>query len=266
MSKKLYTGLKFKKKKRYDLIFSIGEACSCSQSLRKAKMQRASYPLDWVFGSDFLGRIHLLVSGFDRYIEKADLEDTHSNNGDQANLCHVYHNAHNDMGFNHDFLEGVPFDEAYSAVRQKYDRRIARLYANIDAAPRVLVVFIEKPDTLSNASNEDILNGFKQLKEKYPVKTIDLLYFSLYQNMVPGCFSQKQLSENVLKITGNYKHQDPKALPHAIEINTLAQILKAYCVFHRPFPVFLKEQSRNIAIRLIPFKKLRDRMRDKYHV
>ena len=34
--------------KRYDICFGIGEACVCSQVLRKAGLQKLSYPFDWV--------------------------------------------------------------------------------------------------------------------------------------------------------------------------------------------------------------------------
>lgn len=41
------------KKEKYDLILSIGEACSCTQALRKSNLQIFSYPFDWLFGASF---------------------------------------------------------------------------------------------------------------------------------------------------------------------------------------------------------------------
>ena len=41
-----------KSKQHYDFVFSLGQACSCSSSLRAAKLQYASYPFDWLYGSD----------------------------------------------------------------------------------------------------------------------------------------------------------------------------------------------------------------------
>jgi len=37
----------------YDLIFSIGEACFCTQILRFNNLQEFSYPFDWMYGSTF---------------------------------------------------------------------------------------------------------------------------------------------------------------------------------------------------------------------
>ena len=67
--------------KKYDLIFSIGEACSCTSALRLAKLQFKSYPLDWLFGSDFIGRCKILASQFEHFIGK--------NKKNQQN-CRIY--------------------------------------------------------------------------------------------------------------------------------------------------------------------------------
>ncbi len=106
--------------KDFDLIFSIGEACSCSQCLRNSRLQFYSYPFDWLYGADFIARIKLLTSGMKDFINKEDLE-YHS---EERNInCIAYHNKRNDIVFNHDFKKGVPFDEMYQIVKEKYDRR-----------------------------------------------------------------------------------------------------------------------------------------------
>ena len=48
------------KKYFYDVIFSLGEACSCAQSLTKSDLRLYSCPFDWIWGADFLGRINIL--------------------------------------------------------------------------------------------------------------------------------------------------------------------------------------------------------------
>ena len=54
---------------KYDLIFGIGEACSCTQILRKSLLQNCSYPLDWLYGLDFSKRVDILVSEFSDFIK-----------------------------------------------------------------------------------------------------------------------------------------------------------------------------------------------------
>ena len=42
--------------KTYDFIFGLGNACSCTQTLREADLQVLSFPFDWVIlsGADDL--------------------------------------------------------------------------------------------------------------------------------------------------------------------------------------------------------------------
>ena len=58
--------------KKYDLIFSIGEACSCTEMLRKCRLQFYSYPFDWLFGSTFLNRIKMLCDDMKTFINKEE--------------------------------------------------------------------------------------------------------------------------------------------------------------------------------------------------
>ena len=58
----------------YDLIFSIGEACSCSQCLREAGLQFASFPWDWIAFPDLPGRAELMGNGYRDWLEREDLE------------------------------------------------------------------------------------------------------------------------------------------------------------------------------------------------
>ena len=163
-------------KKKYDLIFGIGAACSCTQALRKSKLQLASYPLDWLFGSDFIGRVDFLISEFKGFIEKSDLAFSFSN---RSSSCDAYANKRTGIVFNHDFPGGVPLEESYPVVRAKYDRRIARLLNNIQRAKSVLVVYMETPETKQHTSNEEILCGWQKLKEKYSKDSgIQLLIFN----------------------------------------------------------------------------------------
>lgn len=39
--------------KKYDLIFSVGEARSCAEVLRESRLRFYSYPFDWLYGSTF---------------------------------------------------------------------------------------------------------------------------------------------------------------------------------------------------------------------
>ena len=153
------------KLRKFDLIFSLGEACSSSETLRRHLLQVESYPFDWLYGSDFIGRCRILVNDFENFIEKEDLEYAHEV---RSIKCVAYHNKSNDITFNHDFLKELPLDESYEQVKQKYNRRIARLLKNIENSKDVLVVWLETPCTNHKVvANQEIIDGFNILKSKF---------------------------------------------------------------------------------------------------
>ena len=131
--------------KKYDVIFSIGSACLCSQMLRRAGLQFCSYPFDWLADCGFSERIDFLVSDFKDFFNPEDFYFTGRHNADEHNPCDVYKNDKTGIVFNHDFACGVPFDVSYPAVKAKYDRRINRLLNDIDRHKNILIVFTEVP-------------------------------------------------------------------------------------------------------------------------
>lgn len=50
------------RKRKYDLIFSLGEACFMASALRKNKLRFFACPFDWMYGSNFKGRCKILRS------------------------------------------------------------------------------------------------------------------------------------------------------------------------------------------------------------
>ena len=50
--------------KEYDFYFSLGGSCATTQILRHCHLQFASYPFDWIAGSDIVSRAQIICSGF----------------------------------------------------------------------------------------------------------------------------------------------------------------------------------------------------------
>ena len=159
-------------KKKYDLIFSIGEARSCAEVLRESRLRFYSYPFDWLYGSTLLDRIKMLANNMKDFINKEDLEFAHEA---RSISCNAYCNKLNNITFNHDFKNNIPFDEAYIEVREKYNKRINRLLEQIRNSQNILVVYIQTPNNKSEIAQDAILEGYDILKEKFGDK-INLLY------------------------------------------------------------------------------------------
>ncbi|MDD4519883.1 MAG: DUF1796 family putative cysteine peptidase [Alphaproteobacteria bacterium] len=246
-------------KKKYDLIFGIGEACSCTQALRGAGLQIKSFPFDWLYGSDFLGRIEILSSCFKDFFKKEDLVDTKTTNLDKKNLCKIYKNKRNKIVFNHDFLEKMPFDEAYPNVFEKYQRRIGRLFSLIKQAKSFLVVYIETPNAEEKLTDKkDLKKAFSFLQKAFPHKKIDLIYFS---NTTKAFDKQsfEEISKHILLARFNYssiKENDPDyAINGKLIKKILRQKFRLKMSFKERIYQILRKRGKKLLRRLEKIKK-----------
>ena len=249
-------------RKKYDLIFSLGAACSCAQTLISANLRQFSSPFDWLFGSDFVSRCKILTSDFERFLEEKDLEYSHS---ERSISCDAYYNRYNDLTFNHDFEAKKELKETFPQVKEKYNRRINRLLQKIQEARTILIVYIETPDIENHSTNKEILSGWRKIHQKYPDKKIDLLYLINDNKMNPKQSEKENLSENVIKIVANYKSRKPNALPHSVNNSILVRLFSRYYL-NIPFSQRAKRYILTYGIRCIPLKFLRKSLRRKYHV
>ena len=217
------------KKYKYDLIFSIGAACSCTEALRENALQYESYPFDWLFGSSCLDRMDILISRFERWINYEDLIKLDYTNGDKKNPCDVYKNTYNSIVFNHDFPENIPLSESYNQVKQKYDRRINRLINNIKQSNRILLVYIETPNAEEKLANYiELEKKLSELNSVYSDKTFDLLYCTNDMTFNPMEYNTDIISSNITIITGNYKSLEKEALPYEVNKLFFKRLFKPY--------------------------------------
>lgn len=159
------------KKRRYDLIIGLGGACSCSQALREARLQFASFPFDWVLYSDLRTRVDQIRDDFVDWLPKDSLEDfmyEHTNTGA------IKRNVKTGVVFAHDFHRDVPLDEEWAQVAAKYRRRADRMYARIAASKRVLVVWIDVKFSPA-ASDDDCAYVLNTFRTRWPDVTFEML-------------------------------------------------------------------------------------------
>lgn len=247
------------KKQIYDLIFSMGEACSCTEWLRRNNLQISSYPFDWLFGSNFKGRCQILASRFASFIEKKDLEFSFE---ERSISCKAYHNKFNDITFNHDFNKDVLFDEMYEKVREKYDRRIERLLGKMEKAQKILLVYLESPLTNHEDINErDILEGFSCIQKAYPGKEIHLIYIHNEKN---ASIQEKQLTKDIKIFYCDYKAPPPQ-VDYAVLFPKLDKIAKNYRL-NMPLKKRLEMPFLRLIARLTPSIKLKKKLRKKWHI
>jgi len=157
--------------KRYDFIFPLGAACSCSQSLRLANLQFASFPCDWLWGGSPTARARALVDGFDALLNESRLVK----HGIPWKLEHEpWRNIDTDIVFKHDFDWNTSLKEMLPAVREKYARRLRRLGNLIAASKTVLVVWINPPNC-AEAQPSEFTEIRRMLAAKWPSVEFEFL-------------------------------------------------------------------------------------------
>jgi len=159
---------------KYDLIVPVGAACSCTDTLRKKDLQVFSYPFDWLYGSDFLNRIKILVSDFENWLNIEDLK--FAGTREYPLPCDIYLNTRTNIVFNHDFPLNNPLSLSFPKVKEKYSRRINRLLYQISNSKNVLFVYLERPDIRKDILTEELKESYELLKNRFPNVDINILY------------------------------------------------------------------------------------------
>lgn len=198
--------------KNYDFIFSLGEDCACTGYLRAQKLQEESFPFDWLTKASFDSRIELLINDFTDFINEEDfsiLEKNPTSNTDQH--YDYYNNEKTGFYFYHDFPVGEDFKKAFPSIKEKYQRRIERLYNRINNANSVLVVWLSRN---KHIQNDNILRAHSELLNKFPNKIIDFLILENDSDKLHLEFDIQKINDNIIKIkydNSSYDKSNPMA-------------------------------------------------------
>lgn len=159
---------------KFDLVVSMGEDCACAMYLRKCSLRDASYPFDWLCHAAFETRIECLKNHFVGFLEKDNMRRLPKPTTGLRDLENdSYEDINTGFYFYHDFKENVPLDMAFSEVKSKYNRRIARLYRNVAKSEKVLFVWWSRDKKIDA---DTILKSQKILSDSFH-KPIYLLIF-----------------------------------------------------------------------------------------
>ena len=182
--------------KKFDLIISLGEDCACTSYLRRFNLQYNSYPFDWLTGAEFSKRIDLLCNNFERFLNIEDLKNITKKN---TNLCDnrtdSYQNNYTNFNFYHDFLKEIPFETMFNKVKEKYERRINRMYSHIETSENILFVWWSRDKHLEN---DNLKNAYEKLSKKFKNKSIYLLIIEYKDTNIPEYL---YINNNILKVS-----------------------------------------------------------------
>lgn len=245
-------------KKSYDLIASIGVNCGCSGFLRRCKLQYASLPFDWNFCASFDEHIRTIVNDFAGFLDLQKLQFTPKEDEEKSDRsCDYYRNTQNGFLFLHDFPIGVPLNESYPAVREKYQRRIGRLYRRIAKAQKVLFVWFCAQDWLET---EQVIEAQRQLAQKFPKQRVDILVVENDKNL--SDITEEQLSDNIIRIRYNM-FSNKTGNPLSDVMGNMALGEQAFGRFKLRQPWWFKSARK--LLYCIPNRRIRKKLRHKIY-
>lgn len=252
--------------KKFDLIFSLGEDCACTSYLRRFNLQEYSYPFDWLTKADFFTRMDLLINDFDGFLEKENLaiiaysyQKTINKHTDD------YKDTKTDFHFYHDFDTKMPFDKAFALVKAKYQRRIARLYQQIQSAQDILICWWSRD---KHQDIDKVKASCTRLSQKFAGKNISMLLIESgkeSQQFYPlnanggGGIMLLQYDNTSFKHNPNYNatmgnEANNNAIFEKIERKKKSKDYAKLAIFY----------IVNFFINFAPLKKSRRRLRDKW--
>ncbi len=177
--------------KKYQHIIPIGEACFVTTLLKNAGKREYSFPFDWLMGGNLKTRLDLILGNFENFFNEEDFALLDTNVVDDK--CDIYINNKNSLIFNHDFAKNIPFHEAYIDAKEKYQRRITRLYDYLINKENVLLLYMDSVNSHQTISNDELTEYLVKLNLQFKMKDVHLLY---YKNVAkPDITKTKQINK-----------------------------------------------------------------------
>ena len=121
--------------KEYVHFISLGYCCAIAEELERNGLREASLPFDWQI-TDFQGVITAIDNSFDRYLDYEELLQN-------VTYPQYYMDKRYNCQFYHDFDKYRSLKQQIGFVKEKYDRRIKRLYRFI-SEPTLFIRYIRK--------------------------------------------------------------------------------------------------------------------------
>ena len=212
-------------KRHYGFIFGIGRACSCSQCLRAAGLQLASFPWDWIGDPGAKGRVEVICNDFKDWFNLEDLERREPHT---IYVKEYVYNRRNGLLFLHDFKDGMPIEEQFPAIEAKYARRIARLGKCIrESDGPVLAVCIDAPHLTEPTPLDEIRECRRMLEAKYPGVKFDMLLVNRDKGREFGDRIEEEPEPGLMRVAFEYKDMAPGRPLFAIDVPLMGEYLKS---------------------------------------
>lgn len=155
------------------IFISLGNCCKIAWFIRDTGLNSYSYPFDWLLTPSCNSICDLLENGFNDFM----LKDNLSNLGDYCRTTKEYTMTGNskvidnlyDIESRHDFAWNLSIENQYLLIKEKYQRRINRLYRALNQTDKP-VYLVRKQISREQASRLS-----KTIKTKFPKLVFTLI-------------------------------------------------------------------------------------------
>ena len=168
------------RREKYDLIFSMGSGCGCATILHQLGLQLLSLPFDWVGHASLRARVDLVGRSFDGWMLEKNMEKMPD---DPAFGQDRYVDRATDLRYWHDFPLGSLLAEELPRVREKYDRRVARLNDLISRSKRILMVWMDDYRDDASVDEKEIRHCLDVFSRKWPGRRFEMICFEYAEDV-----------------------------------------------------------------------------------
>lgn len=210
--------------REYDLAFSLGFACGCSQTLRDCGLQFASYPFDWVCSPGLSASVDVLVRDFGNWFRRENmmLWDVRITTGV---ISRLYRDVSNGFISVHDYSAANPIETGYGAVMERYARRIGSLFRAVVASRRTLAVYVEHPGN-PRLGDDALISVRDALRAKFPESGLELLYF--HEDEDTDVPKEECVADGIVAVAADYRKRLNGEILHVCRV----EVLQDYCRRH----------------------------------
>ena len=183
----------------YDLVISLGSKCRTAGTLKGLKITQKTYPFDWVrydgniTQMNLLTRCNLIKNHFEGAFNIEDFVEYHNpyNSHKRSTI-----NIKTQLYFGHEFSWDKSVKDSFPEFLEKYQRRIKRLYEDVENANNVLFVFDSQSKSTSLTT---IREAIAILKESFTNKNINLLVLLPLLSADSPCYQELKTNiDNVI--------------------------------------------------------------------
>jgi hypothetical protein len=148
------------------IFISLGNNCECAINLhRKNLIPFGHFPFDFMITKDLTSVAYLIQNNFYKFLDLNSLKFLKETEEpfEHGYHLHIYENQKYNIYFLHDFFKEQPIEMCYNQVREKYDRRIKRLYDLLNSNNHLIFLRTDVSEAQANQFCQIMAQAFPSL-------------------------------------------------------------------------------------------------------